>query len=315
MLINTCINNQQDTVPAVCFTANEANSTIKLNITGSLTTPTLEISKDGNSWTWFTVWNIITLNNIWDKIYMRTTSTSTTRFGTWNFTYHTFSMTWSISASWNITYLVNKNWTTSVPAYCFYNLFSWCSSLKAAPELPATSLGQHCYRELFANTWIIKAPKLPATTIVGYCYLKMFVNCDLIEAPELPAMNVPNSAYEWMFSWCTNLVIPPKLPATTCDTQPYKDMFKNCSNLEILPLIRLSTIPNYGCNNMFSWCSKIKLSQTQVDEYQTPYEFPLGLNWGESWNQPYGSMFSKTWWTFKWTPTLNTTYYTSNPII
>jgi hypothetical protein len=26
-------------------------------------------------------------------------------------------------------------------------------------------------------------------------------------------------------------------------------------------------------------------------------------------------MFSSTWWTFTWTPSINTTYYTSNTVV
>ena len=226
-------------LPYLCFTANTAGSIVRLNKAGSPTTVTLETSTDGQNWSTYTFWDIITLSNIWDKVYFRNTSETTTWFGKGTGARYYFYMSWSIAASWDITSLINKNGTDTLSwNYCFYGLFSGCSSLTTSPQLQATTLTNYCYQS--------------------------------------------------MFSWCTNLEVLPKLPAIT--------------------------LTGYCYQNMFNACSKIKLSITQTWEYQTEYRIPETWTWTIASNS-LSSMFINTWWTFTWTPTINTTYYTSNQVI
>ena len=44
--------------------------------------------------------------------------------------------------------------SSPVRGYCYYGMFSGCSSLTTAPALPATTLEQNCYSDMFANTLI-----------------------------------------------------------------------------------------------------------------------------------------------------------------
>jgi hypothetical protein len=48
----------------LCFTANAANSSVKLVKNGSPTTVTLEKSTDGINWTTYSFGSLITLSNI-----------------------------------------------------------------------------------------------------------------------------------------------------------------------------------------------------------------------------------------------------------
>ncbi len=223
----------------LCFTANTAWSTVQLTKTWNPTVVTLETSRDGSTRTTYTAWNTITLSNIWDKVYFRNTSESTTAFSISSSSFYRFVMTWSIAASGDVNYLINKNSTdTLVWQYTYNWLFVWCSQLTSAP-------------------------KLPATTLTEYCYILMF---------------------------------------------------QNCSNLETIPEIPALVLPTQCCRVMFNGCTKIKLSTTQTWEYQTPYRIPTTWTWTDSWNALL-DMFFSTWWTFTWTPTINTTYYTSNQVI
>lgn len=249
----------------LCFTANTAWSTVQLTKTGSPTSVTLETSTDGTNWTSYYPSFIITLSNIWDKVYFRSTSETTTGFSTSASNYYKFVMTWSIAASWDTTSLINKNLTDTLSwGYCFGWLFHNCTSLTSAPELPSTTITNNCYYS--------------------------------------------------MFNWCTNLATAPKLPATSINTYCYSSMFVDCSNLEILPELPATTLASYCYLNMFKWCSKIKLSTTQTWEYQTLYRIPKTWT-GTTATDALSSMFISTWWTFTWTPTINTTYYTSNTVI
>lgn len=251
-----------DVPPELCFIANTAGSTVTLNEYWTPTSVSLETSTDYVNWSTYTFWTPITLTNVWDKVYWRNTSTTTTLSSSSGYYY--FSMTWSIAASGDVTYLINKNWTDTLNGnYCFKLLFDACTSLTTPPELPATTLTQYCYSQMFRNCWITKAPSLPATTLQHMCYNEMF-------------------------KWCSSLEELPALPTTTLATYCYYGMFQNCS--------------------------KIKISSTQTWEYQTEYRIPTTWTWTAA-NQSLSYMFSGTWWTYTSTPTINTTYYTSNTVV
>ena len=227
-------------LPYLCFTANTAGSTIKLNKVWTPNDVNLEICTDNITRTSYTIWDTITLNNTGDKVYWRTTSETDTWFSKDYNNYYKFSMTWSIAASWDVNYLLNKNSTLTASGWCFSFLFDSCSSLTSTPILPATTLASNCYDRMFRYCSNLETlPKLPALSLVGGCYYQMF-----------------------------------------------------------------------------AFCSKIKLSTTQTWEYQTPYRIPYegeGTSSGITMQQ----MFASTWWTraWMWTPSINTTYYTSNTVV
>ena len=79
--------------------------------------------------------------------------------------------------------------------------------LKTAPELPATTLANACYIQMFKKCISLeKAPELPATTLAQNCYSGMFEDCNsLTEAPELKAATLQKYCYRYMFQNCTNL--------------------------------------------------------------------------------------------------------------
>ena len=334
-----------ETVPPVwwdylCFTAEESNSSVGLKRNSISTDLRLEISYDKSSWTDYTIWNTITLANVWDKVYMRNKSETQTVFSINQSLYYSFTMTWKIWASGDVNYLLCKNSTTSVG--CFYGLFMWCSSLTRSPELPATTLAESCYSHMFDGcsslatapqlpatevgsnsyeymfswcTSLTTAPELPATTLANRCYENMFLGCtSLTTAPELPATTLMSNCYNSMFSWCTSLTTIPQLPATTVVNRCYESMFSWCTSLTTIPQLPATTM-TFGCYQlMFQSCTSIKISETQTWEYQTPYRIPSSWTWTD---YPYSTqwMLLGTWWTFTGTPSINTTYYTSNQVI
>jgi hypothetical protein len=121
------------------------------------------------------------------------------------------------------------------------------------------------------------------------CFFYLFYNASfLTESPSLPATTLTPYCYRMMFFYCTNLTTLPKLPATTMQTYCYSQMFQNCS--------------------------KIKMSTSKTWIYQTEYRIPTiwSGSTASSWNN---NMFYSTWWSFTWSPTINTTYYTSNTVV
>ena len=128
---------------------------------------------------------------------------------------------------------------TTLASECYSYMFSGCTNLKSAPELPAKTLAYSCYSYMFNNcTSIESAPALPATTLAVYCYNSMFNNCtNLKSAPELSAKELASYCYLGMFYKCTSLESAPKLPATTLKEKCYRLMFYGCTNLTSVTML------------------------------------------------------------------------------
>jgi hypothetical protein len=165
-------------VDYLCFTAEQANSTVKMTPRRGAPTVYLETSTTGEdgSWSDFTVGvgsTTITLANVGDKVYFRAKQDNE-RFATDIMEYNYFVMTGKIAASGNINTLLKADGSIvdlTGRDYCFYNMFKGCSSLTQAPELPAITLADYCYYCMFWDcTSLTQAPALPATTLAYGCY-------------------------------------------------------------------------------------------------------------------------------------------------
>jgi hypothetical protein len=163
-------------------------------------------------------------------------------------------------------------------------------------------------------TSLATAPELPATTLAQYCYSHMFYGCtSLTTASELPAMTLARDCYSYMFYGCTSLATPPELPATTLAAACYMRMFCSCAITKIPGLPATTLAGNcYYC--MFGGCTNIKLSTTQTGDYQTAYRIPTSGT-GVTATNALTDMFVVTGGTFTGTPSINTTYYTSNTVV
>ena len=91
------------------------------------------------------------------------------------------------------------------------------------------------FARMFANaTNLVSAEKLalPATTLAQGCYSEMFFSCSaLTDSPALPATTLAAGCYSAMFGYCTALTTAPALPATTLADQCYYYTFRGCTNL------------------------------------------------------------------------------------
>ena len=184
----------------------------------------------------------------------------------------------------NTSTYFNFVFSTASPVFCSGNvmhLFDYTQDLTAFPDTSDTNAG---LMSLFRSCSVLTtAPELPATSsIPRYCYSATFINCtSLIEPPAIAATG--------------------NLPANCCSS-----MFYGCTSLTKLPYLGGITGGSQWGTYMLANCSLIKLSATQVDEYQNEYR--LGDITGMF------SAFAGTGGTFTGTPTVQT-YYTSNPII
>ena len=276
----------------------EDNNTITLTIgsgVGPVTLSWVAWSKDKTNWT--TTYNVsgevvtIIVDADKEKVYWKGSGVALNSGGAEANT-STFMVTKLFNVSGNIASLVNgddfagvtgvtvnhsyrsflKNNTTLVSAKnlvlpfmeiggvsCFNSLFSGCSGLIEAPELPATTLGDYCYTSMFNGcTSLEQAPALPATTMANYCYNNMFRNCTSLQvAPELPATTLADYCYSAMFQNCTALLASPKLPATTLATRCYNAMFYGCTSLIEAGEILATTVADYCCSEMYRGCSSL----------------------------------------------------------
>ena len=254
---------------ALCFTAQEPGSTVKINASN------LQTSTDGRSWTPYTSDAVITLANVDDKVYFKAIGSN--QYVTNYYASNGFIMTGRIAASGNVNSLLEEDEETARTVslatknkYCYYRLFLDCSALTQAPELPATTLNEHCYNEMFKRcSSLTQAPVLPATTLARDCYNEMFTGCtSLTQAPVLPATKMSAYCYNEMFSSCTSLTQAPVLPATKMSAYCYNLMFNGCTALTQAPELPATTLAEACYSQMFINCSNlnhVKVSFTNWD--------------------------------------------------
>ena len=200
------------TSDALCFTAQEPGSTIKITKNGDAPAVNLQTSTDGKSWTPYTVEDTITLENVGDKVYFKAVGSNSALASSPD-AYHKFTTeSGQFEASGNVNSLLEEDEETARTMslenrqFCYAYLFSG-TLLTKAPELPATTLAYGCYAFMFDNCPLLtQAPVLPAEDLAGFCYYYMFENCTaLTQAPELSAYQLVDSCYAYMFQGCTSL--------------------------------------------------------------------------------------------------------------
>lgn len=178
------------------FTATQWDGTVTLNKTWNPTAVTLETSTDWTNWSTYKFWTSKRVPYL-TRLYFRNTSETDTWFIIDSSNYYRFSMTWNISANWDIGFLLNKNSTKTLSnQYCFSGLFLNCTSLTTAPELPATNLKRGCYQQMF------------------------FLCSNLSTLPLLPALTLSNECYQSMFFWCS------KIKLSTTQTWDYQTAYR-----------------------------------------------------------------------------------------
>ena len=250
------------TYPYLTFTASAAQTMTINTYSSYVLDESMQYSVNGGEWAQLTAKTAITFGGDKGTLRLRgksangTATSSSSRaqisFGDYNV---------QVACSGDIRTLVDyENYATVSTANArFCKLFLSCKSLTSAPELPATTLADHCYNNMFRGcTSLTAAPKLPATTLTEYCYYMMFYNCtSLTVAPELPATTLANHCYENMFTQCTSLTVAPELPATTLAKSCYDCMFYDCTKLTTAPELPATTLAESCYRSMFYGCTNL----------------------------------------------------------
>ena len=210
--------------------------------------------------------------NVGDKVLVRGNNAT---YGTLRY-YNNFSGTAKVNVYGNIMSLISgddfADSITLSEGFTFMRLFNGYTNLLSAEKLvlPATTLADNCYQNMFQGTSIITAPELPATTLASGCYGGMFYNCtSLTSAPELPATTLATYCYQNMFKGCTSLTKAPELPATTLAIACYQNMFQGCTSLNYIKAMFTTTpstsYTNYWVYNVASTGTFVKNSAATWD--------------------------------------------------
>lgn len=258
---------------------------------------TIYYSADANTWS---VWDGTTIlsSGVGNKLYFR---------GEGNTVLGKYVATDDYKARWVLT---GENIS------CSGNLGNLLDFRDVAAGRTVT-MGVNGFRYLFSRqAALISAPQLPNIPEVPQNgYISLFYGTSITEAPNIYAKTIGDSGCLNMFENCTKLKKPSLIMATTVERYGCGWMFAGCTELNILPKLYAKSLARGACNNMFENCSNIKISETKTDEYINEYSIPATKDGITADTYSFSSMFSGTSGTFTGTPTINTTYYTSNEVI
>ena len=280
-------------LPYLSFIGNE-DFTLKTYNTTKNWNGTLEYSTDAMNWN---TWNGTEISSAGSKLYLR--GTGNTRI-TGNSNNYRFVFTGTdalrIDCKGNIENLLDYETVSAgghptMANYCYAYMFYNCTSLTAAPALPATTLANYCYAYMFDGcTGLTTAPALPATTLAEYCYRCMFIRCTSLTTPPsvLPATTLANYCYAYMFEF-TAIDAIPRIMATTYAENSCKGMFDDIKTLNVYG--------TSGTGHTYGW--------TAPSSASTYCSGMFGSDDGESeWAKLDGSNFPNSG-----TPTAGKTYY------
>ena len=262
-------NEEADLVPYVTFSA-ESEQTFTMNFQPQSWYDAFslgegdyfEYSVGGGKWTRFTSTisyeNAVAFGGAKGNLRLRGKSSKGTAVSDTNYSTISFGNTTAVSCTGDIRTLIDyKSYAsanTENARFCY--LFSGCTALSTAPELPAMTLADYCYFYMFNGcSSLTTAPELPAQTLKDRCYCYMFTGCSsLTTAPELSSMTLDVYCYAQMFQSCTSLTIAPALPATELKEACYFATFEGCTSLKTAPELNATTLVQGCYQKIFKDC-------------------------------------------------------------
>ena len=187
-----------------------SDGTIKWNSLGTGMAKTIQYSKNNGGWVTITASSATTISvNTGDVVRFKGSNTT---YASSKSNYSGFEGgTASFDIEGNIMSLVYgdnfENQSVLTGTYNFCSLFKLANCVSAEHLiLPTATLTNYCYRAMFSKcTSLITAPELPATTLAQGCYWYMFEECAITSAPDLLAETMVKECYGYMFTGCRSL--------------------------------------------------------------------------------------------------------------
>ena len=163
----------------VTFTA-EAEQKFKMTTSGNYTISNLQYSVNNGKWENVVKDEEVTFGGEYGDLRLRGTNHRGTANHLGDYSTITFTKDAPVACTGDIRTLLDWNNYNTVETqnarFCY--LFSGCSVLTSAPELPAETLADFCYVRMFEEcTNLTSAPELPAETLADCCYHEMFWGC------------------------------------------------------------------------------------------------------------------------------------------
>ena len=161
---------------------------------------------------------------------------------------------------------------TALQPKCYYNMFNGCTSLINLPSnlLPATTLAaaqlegsdlRGCYESMFRNcSGLTSVPNLPATTLTERCYANMFRGAGMTTVPNnmLSAVTMAPHCCESMLRECPNLTNAPEIFATTLAEYCCNAMCYHSYNVASAGPLHATQLVTYCYYNMYNSCRYLK---------------------------------------------------------
>ena len=154
---------------------------------------------------------------------------------------------------------------TTLTNYCYYQMFSGCSSITSAPELPATVVPIRAYMSMFRGCTNLTTASVYADAISREGCYEMFRGCTSLQSISnfAPTGSIGNSGCQEMFKDCSSLITAPELLSTSIGGYTYMDMFNGCTSLQTTPSsLPATSVPDYAYSSMFYGCVNITTPPT-----------------------------------------------------
>lgn len=244
------------------------DSTVTLNAVGSPTTSGLKFRTQSNaSWSTYTPGTTIQLPagksvQFWNSA--ETLSLSTV-------SYAQLTGTGEFSCRGNLQSMLN--YISSVPNYAFSYLFRGFPMVNT-PEMPADTVGEYGYSSLYRDIpYLTRSERLPALTVKNYAYGNMYAGSGIEHPPVIAATTYLTGSLAGMFSDCGALLSAPHLLATSISRSCLLSAFRNCTHMTSIEV----DFTSWGSSDpTTNWVSGVASSGTFVKPSSLPEEY--GVN-------------------------------------
>jgi len=177
---------------------------------------------------------------------------------------------------------------TTLADQCYMQMFRNCTSLTKSPVFTVEEVGIKCCYNMFRQCSMLEnvsGISLPAMTLAEDCYREMFRQCTKLTSVStalLPATTLAPQCYQQMFNGCTALTQAPALPAMNLATSCYQAMFSACTSLEQAPDLPATALTTSCYRDMFNGCTKLSslrcLAETGINKNNSTTDWMKSAN-------------------------------------
>lgn len=248
------------------FVAAASAVNVALTAVGSPNAISMYYSRNGVSWSEYTIGAQVLLENIGDRVYFRGSNSTFSKSAS---DYYNFTATGYVNAHGNVNSLYDptcESLTIPNATYFFSSLFYGNAYLLSAPLCPATVVRQSSYVNMFRDctSLLYPPPELPAAYLKTGCYNRMFQDDSaLLTAPDILATyGTLENGCRYMFEGCTSLTRAPVIRFSPNGARTGQGMFENCTSLNYVE-VQFTEWPTNGTGTA-TWLKNVAETGTFV---------------------------------------------------